>query len=54
MWLAQTDHQARLDWMASIDKIAAEPSERLLFGDAGVQSMLRVGRSRWSAALRIE
>ena len=23
MWLAQTDHQARLDWLASIDKIAA-------------------------------
>jgi hypothetical protein len=23
MWLAQTDHQARLDWIASIDKIAA-------------------------------
>jgi glyoxylase-like metal-dependent hydrolase (beta-lactamase superfamily II) len=23
MWLAQTDHQARLDWLASIDRIAA-------------------------------
>jgi len=23
MWLAQTDHQARLDWLVSIDKIAA-------------------------------
>jgi glyoxylase-like metal-dependent hydrolase (beta-lactamase superfamily II) len=23
MWLARTDHQARLDWIASIDKIAA-------------------------------
>jgi hypothetical protein len=23
MWLAQTDHDARLAWIASIDKIAA-------------------------------